>query len=98
VRAIEAAALLDDYAVINIGHPDVAPIAELAEMIRAALAASPDLVRVRDLPARMTLIKRPSLDRMRDLLGVVPAVSLLDGVRLVCARVQERLKLGERPA
>ena len=98
VRAIEAAASLDDYAVINIGHPDVAPIADMAEMIRAALGASPDLVRVNDLPARMTLVKRPSLDRMKNLLGVVPALSLADGVRLVCQRVQDRLKSGERPA
>jgi nucleoside-diphosphate-sugar epimerase len=98
VRAIEAAASLDDYAVINIGHPDVVPIAAMAEMIRAALGASSDLVRVNDLPARMTLVKRPSLDRMKNLLGVVPALSLADGVRLVCQRVQDRLKAGERPA
>jgi nucleoside-diphosphate-sugar epimerase len=98
VRAIEAAASLDDYAVINIGHPDVVPIADMAEMIRTALGASPDLVRVNDLPARMTLVKRPSLDRMKNLLGVVPALSLADGVRLVCQRVQDRLKAGERPA
>jgi nucleoside-diphosphate-sugar epimerase len=97
VRAIEAAAALDDFSVINIGHPDVVAIAELAEMIRATLSASPHLVRINDLPPRMTLVKRPSLDRMRDLLGVVPAVPLADGVRLVCARVQARLQAGERP-
>jgi hypothetical protein len=34
---------------------------------------------------------------MRDLLHVTPVVSLADGVRLVCARVQERLNAGERP-
>jgi nucleoside-diphosphate-sugar epimerase len=98
VRAIEAAASLDDYAVINLGHPDVVQIAQLAEMIREALGAPSDLVRVKDLPSRMTLVKRPSLDRMRDLLGIVPAVSLANGVKLVCSRVQERLKAGERPA
>jgi nucleoside-diphosphate-sugar epimerase len=97
VKAIEAAAALDAYSVINIGHPEVFPIAEMAEMIRATLGAAPDLVRVNELPARMTLVKRPSLDRMRELLGVAPAISLADGVRLVCARVQGRLKAGERP-
>jgi nucleoside-diphosphate-sugar epimerase len=97
VKAIEAAAALDAYSVINIGHPGVIGIAEMAEMIRSTLGASPDLVRVNELPARMTLVKRPSLDRMRDLLGVEPAMSLADGVRLVCARVQARLKAGERP-
>ena len=97
VRAIEAAASLDAYSVINIGHPDVVAIADMAEMIRATLGASPSLVKVNDLPPRMTLIKRPALERMRDLLGVVPAVALADGIRLVCGRVQARLKAGERP-
>lgn len=98
VRAIEAAARLEDYAVINIGHPDVVAVADLAERIRATLGASRDLIRVTDLPERMTLIKRPTLDRMRDLLGIVPTVALDDGVRRVCARVQERLRGGERPS
>src|SRR5439155_513332 len=34
VRAIEAAASLEEYAVVNIGHPDVVPIEDLAEQIR----------------------------------------------------------------
>jgi nucleoside-diphosphate-sugar epimerase len=97
VKAIEAAAVLDAYSVINIGHPDVVPIADMAEMIRGTLGASPDLIRVNDLPPRMTLVKRPSLDRMRALLEVEPAMSLADGVRLVCARVLARLEAGERP-
>jgi nucleoside-diphosphate-sugar epimerase len=98
VRAIERAAHVDDYVVVNIGHPDVIPIGDLAEMIRAELGAAPQLVCVRDLPERMTLVKRPSLDRMREKLGVVPRVSLKDGVRLVCRRVQERLKAGGQPS
>lgn len=98
VRAIEAAAALDQYAVINIGHPDVFPIEALAEMIRSTLGADPALVRVNDLPARMTLVKRPTLERMQTLLGVTPRVAVKDGVGLVCARVQERLKTGERPS
>lgn len=98
VRAVEAAARLREYAVINIGHPDILPIDGLAEMIRAELQADPALIKVSDLPSRMTLSKRPSLTRMRDLLGVVPNVSLQDGVRLVCRRVQERLRAGERPS
>jgi nucleoside-diphosphate-sugar epimerase len=97
VRAIEAAAAIDQYSVINIGHPDVQPIETLAEMIRSIVGADPTLVRVNELPARMTLIKRPTLDRMRTLLGVTPEVSVHDGVRLVCARVQERIRAGEVP-
>lgn len=98
VRAIEAAAALDQYAVINIGHPTVMPIETLAEMIRSTLGADPALVQDSDLPSRMTLVKRPTLDRMQALLGVTPRVSLDEGVRLVCARVQERLDAGERPS
>ncbi|HYC32295.1 MAG TPA: NAD(P)-dependent oxidoreductase, partial [Gemmatimonadales bacterium] len=65
VRAIEAAARVDEYSVINIGHPEVVPMADLAELIRAELEASPDLVITTELPDKMTLIKRPILERQR---------------------------------
>jgi nucleoside-diphosphate-sugar epimerase len=97
VRAIEAAAAIDQYAVINIGHPDVLPIEALAELIRSTVGADPASIKVNDLPPRMTLIKRPTLERMRTLLGVTPRVSVQEGVRLVCARVQERIRAGEVP-
>ena len=98
VRAIEAAARVDQFTVINIGHPDVVPIADLAEMVRRQIDAPADLVRVRDLPERMTLVKRPTLTRMQQTLGITPSVSLRDGVALVCGRVRERLQTGERPS
>ena len=91
VRAIEAAAKLDDYAVINIGHPDVTPIEDLAEGLRARLDASPSLITLNDLPARMTAAKQPNLERMRDLLDVTPRVSLDEGLDRVVARVRARL-------
>jgi nucleoside-diphosphate-sugar epimerase len=96
VRAITAAASVRDYAVINIGHPDVVPIETLAEMIRAELGAPADLLVVKDQPARMTPTKRPLLERQRRLLGINPAVALVDGVRRVCTRVRERIARGER--
>lgn len=92
VRSIEAAARLDDYAVINIGSPDIRPIAELAEMIRAHYGADRSLVNVINIPERMTLAKRPTLQRQEKLLGVVPAVGLEEGVKRVCDRVTERLR------
>jgi len=91
VRAIEAAAGVEDHAVINIGHPEVAPIEDLAEGLRRRLDAAPSLISLHDLPARMTAAKRPSLDRMRDLLGVSPRVSLDEGLDRVVARVRARL-------
>ena len=42
----------------------------------------------------MTLVKRPSLDRQRDLLGVVPTVSLDEGIDRVCSLMIERVTHG----
>jgi len=84
-RAIEAAARVEEYAVINLGHPEVVPMAHLAEMIRVELNASPELVVTTELPPKMTLVKRPTLDRQRRLLGVEPRVGIAEGVRRVCA-------------
>ncbi|HWU79140.1 MAG TPA: NAD(P)-dependent oxidoreductase, partial [Caulobacter sp.] len=95
VRAIEAAAGVEEHAVINIGHPDVTPIEALAEGLRARLNAPPSLITLRDLPARMTAAKQPSLTRMRDLLGVTPKVSLDEGLDRVVARVRTRLARGQ---
>lgn len=86
VRAIEAAARVDAYTVINLGHPEVVPMAALAEMIRAELNGSPELIVTTELPPKMTLIKRPTLDRQRSLLHFEPRVGIEEGVRRVCAR------------
>ncbi|MGH7200906.1 MAG: NAD-dependent epimerase/dehydratase family protein [Planctomycetaceae bacterium] len=96
VHGIIAATKVKEYSVINIGHPQIVPIADLAEMIRSYYGARKDLVTTRDLPPRMTLIKRPLLERQRDILGVVPAVSLQEGVKRVCDKVAERLRKGEK--
>jgi nucleoside-diphosphate-sugar epimerase len=85
VRAIEAAARVDHYTVINLGHPELVPMADLAAMIRAELNASPELVVSTELPPKMTLIKRPTLDRQRSLLGFEPVIGIAEGVRRVCA-------------
>lgn len=96
VRAIEAATRVRDYAVVNIGHPDIVPMDALAERIRATFDAPAELVVEREIRERMTLVKRPSLERQRVLLGIEPAVSLAEGVARVCGRVRERLAAGER--
>jgi nucleoside-diphosphate-sugar epimerase len=95
VRAIEAAVHIKEYSVINIGHPDVITMAELAERVRAKLDAPKKLINYIDIPARMTLVKRPVLERQRTLLGVEPKVSLEEGIRRVCKRVPERIAFGE---
>ena len=96
VRAIEAATRGPEDAVVNIGHPDTAPLDQRAERIRAAFAAPASLSVEREIRERMTLVKRPSLERQRVLLGIEPAVSLEEGVARVCRRVRERLAAGEQ--
>jgi nucleoside-diphosphate-sugar epimerase len=91
VRAVEAAARVDEYSVINIGHPDVRPMSELAELIRARLDAPRELVSAVELPTRMTLEKRPTLERQRTILGIEPVVSLEDGVGRVCDTILLRV-------
>jgi nucleoside-diphosphate-sugar epimerase len=96
-RAVEAAGHLTSYATINIGHPQIVPIATLAEMICHELGADPELIRTVSLPSQMTLVKHPTLERQRKLLGIEPRVSLEEGVRRVCA-VQARMAAAERAA
>jgi nucleoside-diphosphate-sugar epimerase len=91
VRAIEGATRLNEFSVINLGHPEVTPMADLAELIRAELNAPRELVVTTELPPQMTLIKRPTLDRQRVLLGIQPRVGILEGVRRVCS-VHSRLR------
>jgi hypothetical protein len=71
-------------------------MAELAEMIRSELGADRDLIHTMRLPPKMTLIKRPTLDRQRDLLGFEPTIGIREGVRRVCAH--QLVLLGQRPA
>jgi nucleoside-diphosphate-sugar epimerase len=91
VRGIEAAARVPEYTVINIGSPDIRPIAELAEMLRGELGAARELIQVRNLPERMTLRKAPKLARQRDLLGIELLVNLEQGTKIVARRVRQRL-------
>ncbi len=93
VRAVEAATRVDEYAAINIGHPDVRPMEELVEMIRAELDAPGDLIKVLPQPPQMTPVKQPLLERQRTILGIEPLVSLEDGVERVCREIQRRLAL-----
>jgi len=86
VRAIEAAMYVREYSVINIGHPDIRPIEELAERIRARLNAPDKLVKINDLPRQMTLKKNPTLVRQAEILGIRPIVSFEEGVERVCSR------------
>lgn len=77
---------LQSYEVINIGHPEIHPISYLAQLLCKYLNANPELIQTQDLPAKMTLIKNPSLDKQTRVLGVIPKVSLEEGALLVAQR------------
>lgn len=94
VRAFEAAGRVSEYTTINVGHPEVVSMIDLAQMMVLELGVNPSLVQERPLPPKMTLIKRPVLERQRTLLGYTPAISIVEGVRRVCA-VQQRLAAEE---
>ena len=94
VRGIEAAARVEEYAAINIGHPRVMPMLELAEMIAAELDVDPSLIEISDLPTNMTLVKYPALARQRELLHFEPRIDVEEGVRRVCA-LQARMAAAE---
>ena len=96
VRAIEAAAHVDAFQIINIGHPESIGIEELVELIRRRLCVPRELIKITELPPRMTLRKIPRLEKQSSILGVQPQVSLDEGVHRVCTRIPERLAAGER--
>lgn len=92
VRAIESAGRIRDYSVINIGHPDIIPIELLAEKIRERLNAPKELIKRVPFPGQMTAVKNPTLDRMKNILGVWPEIDLDTGLDRVCEGVSARIK------
>lgn len=90
VRAIEAATRVKQYEVINIGNPHVHTIEELALMICRELNADESLIHYSDLPSRMTLVKRPTLSKQKELLGIETKVPLEEGVKRVCETLRQR--------
>lgn len=90
VRAIEAATRVKNYEVINIGNPNVHTIEELALMICEELQADRSLIHYTELPERMTLVKRPTLEKQKNILGIETKVQLKEGVKRVCEMIRKR--------
>ena len=70
VRAIEAAGHVPEYATINIGHPHIVPIVGPRRAHPGGARGRPELIRSVTLPPQMTLVKHPTLERQRNLLGI----------------------------
>jgi len=98
IRGIEAAGRLDHFATINLGHPDILPMHDLAELIRSQFDADPALIRTVPVPPGVTAVKRPTLDRQRSLLRFEPAVSITEGVSRVCEVQRRMLESEARPS
>lgn len=90
IRAIEASTRIENYEVINIGNPQIHTIEELALMICEELGADKELIHYSELPSRMTLVKRPTLSKQRELLGIDTRVQLEEGVKRVCDMIRKR--------
>ena len=98
VNLITESSRLEDYHVINIGNPDIQPMAKLAELLRKQLKADKNLIKTVDLPVRMTGVKNPVLEKQQTLLGIVPEITLEEGLKRVCLRVKDRIQAGELPS
>jgi dTDP-glucose 4,6-dehydratase len=65
---------------MNIGNPDEMTVRELADVV-LELTGSGSRIEVRPLPQDDPQVRRPMIDRAREVLGWEPRVSLRDGLR-----------------
>lgn len=87
VIALEKVMYLDNFEIINIGSDEFVKTEDLAKMIAEELNVKlEDYANFVELPEKMTLIKRPKLEKMKKLLGVTPKINLLEGVRRVISK------------
>ena len=93
VRVIEKALHLNSYEIINIGHPDVMSVKDVAlKMCEILNLNYYDCVNEIQMPDKMTLEKIPDLTKQRELLGILPKVSFDDGIKKVIEVVKNRIK------
>lgn len=83
VIALERTMYVENYEIINIGHPNVISVEELADIILLRLGKSRELIRITDLPDKMTLTKYPNLRRQSEILKIIPQISVTEGINRV---------------
>lgn len=97
VAALERLIQVDEYCVINIGHPRVVPTEYVARYMCQKIGLDFDkTVDLVELPELMTLEKVPDLKRQKKILGFEPTIGLEEGIDRVLAKVKSRLKMGFR--
>ena len=88
VVAFEKLIYVDKYHIFNIGNDEFVKIEYLARIIAEELGLELEqYAKFIDLPLKMTLVKRPNLRKMKEILGVVPKVTLREGVKRVIKSV-----------
>ena len=95
VRIIEKVLHFEKFEIINIGSSEKISTMSIAHFMcgRLGLACS-DYVKEIDQPSQMSLVKTPDLYKQTSLTGIVPKVSIFDGVDLVINKMKERVKNG----
>jgi nucleoside-diphosphate-sugar epimerase len=90
VEAFEKCMHLDEHEIINIGHPIIKPMAEIAFIMCELLDLNPtEYVKAKELPSKMTLVKEPDLTKQKELLGFEPKISIEEGIKRVIEKCQE---------
>lgn len=89
VRLFEKCMYLNDYHVINIGNPNIVSMMYIAKCMCTELGLDPmKYIIEKELPKKMTLVKRPSLEKQKDLLKYFPIVDVETGVGALIKRMQ----------
>jgi len=92
VRVIESLIHLKESYTVNIGSPELIDTSDLAGLICAYFGLKyEDYVNEYQLPDKMTLEKIPDIQRQTELTGLIPEVSLKDGIKRVCDKVNFEL-------
>ncbi len=94
VICIEKSLRIPANEIINIGHPEVFSMKDVASKMCYLLGLNyADLVTETALPNKMTLDKTPCLVKQFELISHVPTVSFDDGIKIVIHTVKNRLNL-----
>ncbi len=88
VEIIERSSRLNKFEIINIGNPKNISTLNLAKYICRYLKKPLNKIKIKNLPARMTLSKNPSLSKQTKLLKYKPKINVKDGIKLVCERIK----------
>jgi len=92
VKALEKCLFVKNYDIINIGHPEVISVDELADEMCEQLGIFKEgFIKTMALPEKMTLTKFPNLDKQTKVLKVVPQVTLKEGIKRVIDEVKKKV-------